>query len=203
MKKSYKISIIICCAVIFIGVISIGVVLKFSKQEARTTYVFSPKMSLAFFGREPTEFFKTYYDYYDNCEDFRNHATIDENGNLVIRLTSEQKAALFQSTYTDLEALDAVEGVEISANYDRLTITGNEEEVLNVIWNEFEVYPIFHMANCQLIGGTDPENISVTVTIIDKDTGNPIYTAVWPDEDVCFGPETLKFPKTNSEDNTD
>ena len=59
------------------------------------------------------------------------------------------------------------------------------------------------MANCQLIGGTDPENISVTVTIIDKDTGNPIYTAVWPDEDVCFGPETLKFPKTNSEDNTD
>ena len=64
-------------------------VICFSIQLERTTYEFSPKTSLAFFGREPKDFFDTYYDYYDICEDFRKQAQINKKGNLVLRLTKK------------------------------------------------------------------------------------------------------------------
>ena len=69
----------------------------------RTEYVLPPKISLALFGTEPEEFFTTYRELYDYCEDFRKHAQIDEKGNLVLRLTKAQEKALLKSEDSNIE----------------------------------------------------------------------------------------------------
>ena len=73
MKIKKSLTFILCICVIVL-------VICFCGQFRRTTYEFTPKASLAFFSTEPEEFFDTYYDYYDSCEDFRKHAEINENG---------------------------------------------------------------------------------------------------------------------------
>lgn len=187
MKIKKSLTFIICISVIIFGICFWG-------QFTRTTYEFSPKTSLAFFGREPEEFFDTYYDYYDLCEDFRKHAEINEKGNLVLYLTNKQEKIFLQACDSQLEELKKIKGVKVSKDYKLLSITGNRDEVAEIIGNQMSVFTVFDMANRQLIiNKTNPEEIVVEVRVIDKNTGNMVYNAIWPEETVIFEPKQWDF----------
>ena len=160
----------------------------------RTTYEFSPKTSLAFFGREPEDFFDTYYDYYDECEDFRKKAQINEKGNLVLHLTKEQEEAFLQSRDSQIEELKQINGIYVSDDYSLLTITGNRQEVADIIGNKLPLLTIFDLANRQLIiNKVNPEEIAVEVKVIDKNTGDCLYSAIWPREGVRLSVKDWQF----------
>lgn len=195
MEKSQKKIVAIFCSVVLALAILVGVLWMLQpKEEERMTYVLPPKIALALFGCEPEEFFDYPYNYGDDsCEDFRNHASIDQDGNLVLRLTFDQILKDMEVVYSDLEGLDELEEVEISEDYTSITITGNRDEVLYVYGYELGVATIFDMAKHQLYGGKDPGTISVTFTIVDKNSGQTVYTATWPDEKIVLDPKTWNF----------
>lgn len=195
MEKSQKKIVAIFCSVILALAILVGVLWMLQpKEEERMTYVLPPKIALALFGCEPEEFFDYPYNYGDDsCEDFRNHASIDQDGNLVLRLTDEQILTDLAAYDSDLERLDELEAVEISDDYTSITITGNKEEVFDVFEREFGVLTVFDMAHRQLYFGKDLDTISVTLTIVDKSSGQIIYNVTWPDEAVVIDPKTWNF----------
>lgn len=181
---------------ILIFIISLLVIMLAScmlKSEPRTEYVFPSNISLAFFGTEPEDFLKTNRKLYDYCEDFRNHAQIDENGNLVLKLTSEQEKATLEYYDSGLEEFDKIPEVEVLDDYTGFTITGDKEAIIDIVANEFGILTIDELAFRQLFNGTKPEDISVKVTIIEQGSNNVLYTATWPKEDITLSPKTWQF----------
>ena len=194
MEKSQKKIVAIFCSVILALAILVGVLWMLQpKEEERMTYVLTPQMVSAFFGVELEDFFNAPVDWNGACEDFRNHASIDQDGNLVLRLTFDQILKDMEVVYSDLEGLDELEEVEISEDYTSITITGNRDEVLYVYGHELGIWTIVDMAKHQLYGGRDPGTISVTFTIVDKNSGQTVYTGTWPDEDIVLDPKTWNF----------
>lgn len=162
-------------------------------QYGRTTYVLPSRTSSALFGLKPTEFLETYIKFYDTCEDFRDKASIDDNGNLVLRLSREQKQAALDFYRFDPDKFDDVPGVDVADDYTGFTITGDRETVKNAIWGNFKFATFCNLGFRQLFSGEDPETISVTCTIIEESTGKVIYKAVWPEETVSFSLEDWEF----------
>ena len=194
MEKSQKKIVAIFCSVVLALAILAGVLWMLQpKEEERMTYVLTPQMVSAFFGVELEDFFNAPVDWNGACEDFRNHASIDQDGNLVLRLTFDQILKDMEVVYSDLEGLDELEEVEISEDYTSITITGNRDEVLYVYGHELGIWTIVDMAKHQLYGGRDPGTISVTFTIVDKNSGQTVYTGTWPDEDIVLDPKTWNF----------
>lgn len=166
----------------------------FLTQSQLTTYEFSPEVSLAFFGRTPEEFFDTYYDYYETCEDFRERAEINKDGNLVLRLSKEQEDAFLKSCDSQIEEIKKIKGVYISDDYKLLSITGDKNEVAEIIANKIPILTVFDLANHQLlITKINPEEIVVEVRVIDENTGNCVYNAIWPKEEIRFSVKEWQF----------
>lgn len=187
MKNRKTLTFIICIATVIF-------VIYFFTQFQRTTYEFSLKTSLAFFGRDPQAFFDTYYDYYNTCEDFRTRAEINEKGNLVLRLNKKQEEAFLQSCDSQLEEIKRIKGVEISDDYRLLLIIGNRHEVAEIVANQIPIFTVFDMANRQLIvNKVNPEEITVEVKVVDENTGNMVYNAIWPLETVELVPGQWNF----------
>ena len=188
MKKFFMMIFVMMCIVVMICFFM------FFPEFQFNTYEFSPKTSLAFFGVKPESFFDVYYDYYDSCEDFRNHAQINEKGNLVLRLTKKQEEVFLQYYDSQLDDFKQVQGVNISNDYTLISIKGNREEVAEIIANKMSFYTVFDLANRQLIiNKTDPDKIVVEVKVIDENTGNCVYNAVWPQEAINFSVKDWQF----------
>lgn len=162
-------------------------------KQQRTQYVLPPNISLALFGTEPEDFFTTYRELYDQCEDFRKHAQIDENGNLILKLTRAQEKALLQSEDSNIEQTKKINGIKISDDYSSIIISGTEEQISKIIWNEFDLLTISDMANRQLLSGKEPSNISITIKVIEKGTNRVVYSANWPQEEIRFSVDEWQF----------
>jgi len=208
MKKTRVDIAIYLCSVFMIIVIGIGLALEFGlipkpkDSNSRTTYVIPPKICRAlFWGAEPETFFDEYYPFYESCEDFREHATIDRDGNLVLRLTTEQKEAFIDFGDSGIEETRKTPGIYISKDLKELTLTGYEEDVKEIIWNKLPLTTVFDMASRQLINGVEPSKISVTVKIVDIATGETVYKAVWPEESFEFVFEDLDFTNRPTTEN--
>ena len=181
---------------ILIFIISLLVIMLAScmlKSEPRTEYVLPSNISLAFFGTEPEDFFTTNRKLYDYCEDFRKYAEIDENGDLVLKLTSAQEKATLEYYDSGLEEFDKIPEVEVLDDYTGFTITGDKEAIIDIVANEFGILTIDELAFRQLFNGTKPEDISVKVTIIEQGSNNILYTATWPKEDITLSPKAWQF----------
>ena len=194
MEKSQKKIVAIFCSVVLALAILVGVLWMLQpKEKERMTYVLTPQMVSAIFGCELEDFFNEPLDWDGACEDFRNHASIDQDGNLVLRVTLNQILTDLEMYYSNLEGLDELEAVEISDDYTSITITGNKEELTDILWYEFGVWTVLDMAHHQLYFGSNLDKISVTFTIVDKNSGQPVYTATWPDEDIVLDSKTWNF----------
>ena len=170
---------IFCCVLIFI----LGGIVSF---QHRTTYVLPPKISLALFGTNPEDFFKIDRDFYSDCEDFRKHAKIDENGNLVLKLTKSQENALLKAEDSNIEKTKKNPGIIILDDYSEIIVTGDREQIADILWNEFDILTITDMANRQLFSGKNPSEISIKVTVIESISNEILYTANWPSEPINF-----------------
>lgn len=161
----------------------------------RNTYVFSSEMCELFFSTTPEDFFEEYYSWYASSEDFREHASIDKDGNLVLRLTEEQENAHIMAWNSNLEEFKKVSGVEISDDYSNVIITGTKEEIRNILRYKLHIFLFVELSYRQLYSGKKPETITVTFTLIESSTGKTVYTATWPQEDITitFNMDELPF----------
>lgn len=208
MKKTRVDIAIYLCSVFMIIVIGIGLALEFGlipkpkDSNSRTTYVIPPNICKILFGSAgPEEFFDEYMPFYESCEDFRDHATIDKDGNLVLLLTGEQEQVLLNFRDSGIEQTRKIPGIYISKDYTVLTLTGYEEDVKEIIWYNIPFTVYTDMATRQLISGMDPAKISVTVKIVDIATGETVYKAVWPKEDIEFVFKDLDFTNRPATEN--
>jgi hypothetical protein len=123
---------------------------------------------------------------YDTCEDFRDKAYLDDENNVVLLLTEEQKLAWLLDIDTDIEDFDAIEGVEIVEDYSKVTITKPKSEMYEFIWNNYNLYTSIDMVVRQIILGEDPDTIVAEIVLIDEDTQEIIYSVKWPEEEIKF-----------------
>ena len=87
-----------------------------------------------------------------------------------------------------------IKGVYISDNYELLSITGNKKEVAEIIANEISFLTVFDLANHQLIiDKITPKEIFVEVKVIDENTGECVYNAIWPKEEIRFSVKEWQF----------
>ncbi len=155
-------------------------------KDTNTTYILSPEASKANIGYTPTDFFDVYLPFYDDCCDLREKATIDEHGNLVLKMTEKDKLAFLSDVYCDIEEFEKIKGTFISEDYSELIIQGTKKEIADIIWNHFPLYLPEYMTRLQFVSGNDPETISVTVKVIDEANGELLYVAVWPKDKIDF-----------------
>ena len=174
------------------------------EEEKRNTYVFSPKMTDSFFGCTPSQFVKgnNHLAINDYGEDFYTHASVDENGNLMLRLTEQQeKDMVSQYGNTDFEALEnTIEGLTFLENETGMIIRGNKKQIINVIWS-LPFFVVQEMAAKQVfVHKKTPEEVAVSVTIIDAGNDKVLYTATWPHEDFSFDTDDYTFFEPSDED---
>ena len=155
-------------------------------MEERNTYVLSPACIKYFFTDTAEEFFSTNYSWYNSCEDFRKHAEIDENGNLILHLTKEQEEAHLQTYNSAVERFKNTHGVDVAEDYSSFTITGTEEEVSHILTYYFPITLMFEMKYRQLYSGKSPETITIMINLVNKETGETEYSATWPQEPIKF-----------------
>ena len=155
-------------------------------RDTNTTYILSPEASKAIMGYTPKDFFNEYLPFYDDCCDLRDKATIDENGNLVLKMSEKDKLAFLSEVYCDIEEFKKIEGVTVSEDYSELIICGSKKEIADIVWNHFPLFLPEYMTRLQFVSGNDPETISVTVKVIDETSGESLYVAVWPKEKIKF-----------------
>ena len=155
-------------------------------RDTNTTYILSPDASKAIMGCGPTEFFDVYLPFYDNCSDLRKKASIDENGNLVLKMTEKDRLAFLSDVYCDIEEFEKIEGNSVSEDYSEIVICGTKKEISDVVWNHFPLYLPAYMLRLQFVAGNDPETLSVTVKVFDETSGELVYLAEWPKEEIKF-----------------
>ena len=155
-------------------------------RDTNTTYILSPEASKAIMGYTPNDFFDEYLPFYDDCCDLREKATIDENGNLVLKMSEKDKLAFLSEVYCDIEEFKKIEGVTVSEDYSELIICGSKKEIADIVWNHFPLYLPEYMLRLQFVSGNDPETISVTVKVIDEENEEILYLAEWPKDKIDF-----------------
>lgn len=159
----------------------------FDDFQGRTLYRIPPKLLLCLFGAEtPEEFWSIEYPLYNTCEDFRNKAYFDEENNVLLLLTEEQKLAWLLDYDSNIEEFDAMDGVEVAEDYSQITITKPKSEMYEFIWENFNLYTPFDMVVRQIVIGKDPNTITAKIVLIDEDSGEIIYSANWPEEKIKF-----------------
>jgi|GEM_PF-2576726 len=149
-------------------------------DDERRTFVLSPYGTNLFFGVTPREFMNTAMLIYSSCEDFRRHAKIDKDGNLVLNLTENQTATwlyFYGDTVSDAKEL----GVEIAEDYTSFYFKGYMEDIY-----EFPLMLVRSLQILQLFEGKNAEDISVHCVLVDAGTGE---TKV----DVILPPEALEY----------
>ena len=153
-----------------------------SPVEERTRYVLSPRECFIFFHTDPDVFFDAKMPFYKNCEDFRPKAYKNENGDLVLNLTENQKKALAQAWYSGLDAYKNIANVDVSDDYKTLTVYGERGSIQYALDNKIDPYTLEDMALHQLFSGVEPKEIAVSIVYKLEPAGEIIYSACWPDE---------------------
>jgi|GEM_PF-1048412 len=152
-----------------------------TSEPERTTYVLPPKIVKALFNCSVEEFFSTYRETYQYVEDYRKHASVDKEGNLVLRLTKEQEEVTLYRLNDCLGRARSA-GIEISDDYTYVSYVCTSSEF-------FKNYPfLLHYELCfrQLFSGKDPATISITYNIIAKTTKKVICNSTFPESGFNF-----------------
>ena len=153
---------------------------KASKPE-RTTYVLPPKTVIWLFDSTVEEFFVKDFAFNQYCEDYQKHALVDNDGNLVLKLTKDQENGMLV-WLGDRSGRARSAGMEISNDYTHITYVCTAKEFMNN-------YPFllhYELGFRQLFSGKDPASIRITYTIIGKTTNKVIYDVTWPESELVF-----------------
>lgn len=203
MRKIYKGSII-AGAVTFLISVAFFVLLNLNSSigepssqpdlsKTHTKYVLPPNICVALFSFEPEEFFNIEFSFYTSENDFRQNASIDKDGNLVIWLTEKQKEVWRNenSWGYNLETLQNSENIEISDDYTKVIVNCYEETATGDI-----VCLAFGHKSLgieQLLSGKEPKSININIILRDGVTGETVYNISWPQEKFEYDSEKYEF----------
>lgn len=190
MKKYYK---GLCLIFLIIFIITIS----YFTTKSRTTYTIPSNICQAIFGCEPEHFFDMELDYYTRDNDFRKHAKLDKDGNLILRLNDKQKDVLKNKKNWGfgIEELKSRENIKISADYSKITIYCYAETVSDDL--SCLAFGVSSLAVEQLLNNQDPATISVEIILKDAVTNETVYFVSWPSETFNFGSKDYSFSEKN------
>ncbi|MBQ7935196.1 MAG: hypothetical protein IJ333_02455 [Clostridia bacterium] len=147
-----------------------------------TEYKLSPDICQRLLGVTPEDFFSQPYPF-SWTEDFRTYSKLDENGNLILRLNEQQKRD-WRNQYTDEIAVAKTHGIKISADYTYMTTWSYMETIDSDI--TASILALRGLEINQLLNGQDPAELQITFVVMDAGTQTPVYTALWPIDEVKY-----------------
>lgn len=152
-----------------------------NNNVSTSTYTIPYDACVRLLEKTPQEFAKSPTVYWtDKCCE---HAKVDKDGNLRITLTKKQEE-LWRSVLPVPKTVAEFESVEnfnifISDDYSEVTVKWKKEELDSAITLGSEGY----LKGCyvhKLLNGCDTTNLSIKNKVIDVETGEVLYEAVWP-----------------------
>lgn len=183
MEKKNIIYWVIIVALVIVLTIFLVLLINQNTEKAsepeRTTYVLPPKIVKALFNCSVNDFFSSDFTFYKYCEDYRTDATIDKDGNLVLRLTKEQEEGML-TWLNDCVGRARSAGIEISDDFTHLTYVCTMEE----FFSNCPFLMHYELGFRQLFSGKDPALISVRYTIIAKTTKKVICDISFPENEI-------------------
>lgn len=145
-----------------------------------TNYMYSltPADCEQIFGVLPQQFKSTYFPFYNQYGDLRLKSSVDENGNLIIALDSNQYFDIHKH-YMDLIERSTSAGIGISDDYTIMTIKGYQEDV----WDVLRSYGLG--ASTGMIGiqnlNNGYGNWVITLRLVDEVSGEVVFEETFRD----------------------
>lgn len=189
MKKNIR--MVLC----IIGCVCIGYSVIMQIVISNREYVLSPDVTEWIFNATPEEFIGEYVDYKKPFNEFGTDAYIDDNGNLVLYLLPEQIDAWKESCSGAISAAQNV-GYQINDDYSGFCIRGNKSEISTMI-DKFPLWLIHEMLLNQILTKKSPETVSVEVSVIEEATGNILYQAFAPKQEIKLSVRDWIFTEDN------
>ena len=152
------------------------------------------------FGVTVEEFFETEFDYDDYVtDDIRTYSKIDRKGNLILRITEEQKRGIIDSSYDGwglmgsigVDDLSEIEGIEVAPDLTSVTVSAYKDNAIDLRFTAR--LGSWGIPLIQLLNGTEPEEIKFDLILKDALTGEVFHVASWPDMDFTMAQDTYNF----------
>lgn len=154
------------------------------------------------FGVTVEEFFETEFDYNDYfTDDIRTYSKIDRKGNLILRITEEQRQGIIDSSYdgwnimwnllgpNGITALIEDEEIEVASDLTSVTLSCYKDNVIDKCTKAYWGAAVF--PRVQLLNGVEPESIGYDFIIKDALTGKVVFEGVWPDYEINIDDDAL------------
>ena len=146
-----------------------------------TTHTWDHTSCKYLFGVTPEEFMKTEFEFYSETGDFRKSAKIDKEGNLSVTLSLFQEYRWEKTEWlSGFSEYPDKEPFVISSNYKKLDLylpsdIDYSSEHCQLILRDYHTI-LAKMGTMQRLNGVHDDNVYVEFTIINKDTGEIIYS---------------------------
>lgn len=149
-------------------------------------YEIPADMCKSFFGVSVEDFFITNCDYYDTLGDFREYSKIDRKGNLILRMTEEQRKGLIKfhrdgwdkAGSIGADDLSEADGIEVAPDYTSVTVSCYKNDAADkcflAVWGSAG-FPVI-----QLLNGVEPESVKFEIFVKDALTGDVVFEGAWP-----------------------
>lgn len=165
-------------------------------------YEIPADMCKPIFGVTVEEFFETEFNFNDYVtNDIRTYSKIDRKGNLILRITEEQRQGIIDFSYDGWDLLWSIgipsgityltedEEIEVAPDLSSVTINCYKDNVIDkctiAYWGAAE-FPII-----QLLSGVEPESIGYDFIIKDALTGKVVFEGAWPDYEINIDDDAL------------
>ncbi len=142
-------------------------------------FTFTPEACQNFFGGTPEEIASKSLNSQDKY--------VDKNGNYVITMSEASREILLATYRSHIKNLES-QGVDILVNGTAIVIDANKLIEFNV--KQGSPWGIYECAEIQMLNGFDPDEIKVRFTAKNFETGEVVYSAVWPQDVIRFTYET-------------
>ena len=154
------------------GLIIAGIVVMCNVFPAVIVYRFPPDICEWVFGKSPQDFVSDPLN--------QSLTSLDEDGNLLLVAPADYGDGWLQGA--DTTAFDSAmqnKNIQISSDFTRISVTCNDAETWESDFRTAENATIICILK-QLINSVQPENLSVTIDLIDGVIGETVYRIDYP-----------------------
>lgn len=150
------------------------------------------------FGVTVEEFFETEFDYDDYfTDDIRTYSKIDRKGNLILRITEEQRQGIIDSSYDGWDLMGSIgitsliedKEIEVAPDLTNVTLNCYKDNVIDKCTKAYWGAAVF--PRVQLLNGVEPESIGYDFIIKDALTGDVVFKGAWPDYEIYIDDNAL------------
>lgn len=171
-------------------------------------YEIPADMCKPIFGVTVEEFFETEFNFNDYVtDDIRTYSKIDRKGNLILRITEEQRQGIIDFSYDGWDLMWSIgiadmiddEGIEVAPDLSSVTINCYKDDVTSKCYTAFVGMSM--IPQVQLLNGVEPESITFDLIIKDALTGKVVYSGAWPDCEITVYQDTFDLSERPQESN--